>query len=267
MRKVLAITMALMIAAVVLSPAMGYTIQSAGNQSYTVQSEKVNYTITAGTPAHALTLDNIPGKTATGAAVQATRVPYSFKSGGAVPYSMELQSGAAEATPAVTTPAETVVTPPVETVVTPPIEPVVNETPAVAAPANETPVVEAPPVEEATFSIMGKVFDDVEGNGILDNNETGLAGWTVNLEQPAGTIIANQTTIEDGSYTFTGLSAGEYVVSEVLQMGWTPVSPADGRYPVTITNMTIANLDFANMMTPASVEAPPVNETAIVTPP
>ena len=70
MRKVLAITVALMIAAVVLSPAMGYTIQSAGNQSYTVQSEKVNYTFTSGTPGHALTLDMIPGKTTPGAAVQ-----------------------------------------------------------------------------------------------------------------------------------------------------------------------------------------------------
>ncbi len=261
MRKVLAITVALMIAAVILSPAMGYTIQSAGNQSYSIQSEKVNYTITAGTPAHALTLENIPGKTTPGAAVQATRVPYSFKSGGAVPYSMKLEGGAETATPAVTTPAVTEqpvnATPVAET---PVVEAPVNETPAVEAPVVEAPVNETPtaPVEAATFSIMGKVFNDVEGNGVLDNNETGLAGWTVSLEQPAGTIIANQTTAEDGSYAFTGLSAGEYSVSEVVQMGWTPVSPADGRYAVTVTNMTIANLDFANMMTPAPVEAPPV---------
>jgi len=83
MRKVLAITVALMIAAVVLSPAMGYTIQSAGNQSYSVQSEKTNYTISAGTPGHALTLETVPGKTTPSAAVQVTRVPYSFKPGGA----------------------------------------------------------------------------------------------------------------------------------------------------------------------------------------
>lgn len=273
MRKVLAITVALMIAAVVLSPAMGYTIQSAGNQSYSVQSEKINYTISAGTPGHALTLETIPGKTTPSAAVQVTRVPYSFKPGGAVPYSVKLESGV-QAAPAggVTT---GVTTPAVEPVVTPPVveAPPVNETPAVVeVPVNETPVVEAPvnvtptaPVEEPAFSIMGKVFDDANGNGAVDENETGLAGWTVSLEQPVGTVIANQTTAEDGSYAFMGLSAGEYAVSEIVQMGWTLVSPADGKYVVTVTNMTIANLDFANQMLP--VEAAPENATEIVTPP
>jgi hypothetical protein len=276
MRKVLAITVALMIAAVVLSPAMGYTIQSAGNQSYSVQSEKINYTISAGTPGHELTLESIPGKTTASSAVQVTRVPYSFKPGGAVPYSVKLEGGV-QAAPAggVTTG----VTPVVEPVATQPVveAPPVIEAPVVEAPVNETPVVEAPvnetpaaPVEEPAFSIMGMVFDDMNGNGAVDENETGLAGWTVSLEQPVGTVIANQTTAEDGSYAFMGLSAGEYAVSETVQMGWTLVSPADGRYPVTITNMTIANLDFANQMLPAPVEAAPENVTTpeeIVTPP
>jgi hypothetical protein len=306
MRKILAITVALMIAAIVLSPVMGYTIQSAGNQSYTVQSEKINYslqsekgnyTITSGTPGHELTPDMIPSKTTPNAAVQVTKVPYSFKPGGAVPYSVKLESGAQAtlggiqtpqtgetparigetapaAEPAVTQPAVSEVPPANETpavIETPPV----NETPAVVEmpPANETPaVVEAPPVnetpvataEESSFSIMGKVFDDANGNGAADENETGLAAWTVILEQPAGVIIANQTTTEDGSYAFMGLSAGEYAVSEVVQMGWTLVSPADGRYLVTITNMTIANLDFANQILPVPAEVPPENETVPV---
>src|SRR5512135_2130411 len=94
MRKVLAITVALMIAAVILSPAMGYSIQSAGNQSYTAQTgPKVNYTISTGTPAHTLTLDMIPVRTTGAAAVQASRVPYSFQAGKATPYSMKLETG------------------------------------------------------------------------------------------------------------------------------------------------------------------------------
>lgn len=292
MRKILAITMALMIAAVVLSPVMGYTIQSAGNQSYTVQSEKTNYTIQsektnytimAGTPGHELTLDMIPAKTTPAAAIQVTKVPYSFKTGGAVPYSVKLEGGVqggvqtpqAAQEPAMLGEVAPVVEPAVEPVATQPAVsemPPVNETPAVveAAPSNETPaVVDMPPVnetpavsaEEPKFSIMGRVFDDANGNGAADENETGLVGWTVNLEQPAGVIIANQTTADDGSYTFMDLSAGEYVVSEVVQMGWTLVSPADGTYPVTITNMTVANLDFANQMLPAPAEVPADNTT------
>jgi hypothetical protein len=275
MRKVLAITVALMIAAVVLSPAVGYTIQSAGNQSYSVQSEKINYTISAGTPGHELTLESIPGKTTASSAVQVTRVPYSFKLGGAVPYSVNLEGGV-QAAPAggVTTG----VAPAAEPAVTQPVieAPPVTEAPVVEAQVNETPVVEAPvnetpaAVEEPAFSIMGMVFDDANGNGAVDENETGMAGWTVSLEQPVGTVIANQTTVEDGSYAFMGLSAGEYAVSETVQMGWTLVSPADGRYVVTITNMTIANLDFANQMLPAPAEVAPENVTTpeeIITPP
>ncbi len=284
MRKVLAITVALMIAAVVLSPAMGYTVQSAGNQSYSVQSEKTNYTISAGTPGHALTLETVPGKTTPSAAVQVTRVPYSFKPGGAVPYSMKLEGvQAGGVTTGITTPAVEPVVPQPAVPEVPPVnettvvEVPVNETPVVEAPVNETPVVEAPvnetpaaPVEEPAFSIMGKVFDDVNGNGAADENETGLAGWIVSLEQPVGTVIANQTTTEDGSYAFMGLSAGDYAVSEIVQMGWALVSPADGRYVVTVTNMTIANLDFANQMLPTPVEVPTENVTTpeeIVTPP
>lgn len=287
MKKILAITMALMIAAVVLSPAVGYTIQSAGNQSYTVQSakinyslqsERVNYTLAAGTPGHELTADMLPGKATPGAAVQVTKVPYSFKPGGAVPYSLNLGSGSQAAggiqipqtseTPArlgesVPAATETVAAP---EVAQPVVEaPPVNETPVVEAPpaaeqvveappANETPVVEAPPVnetpvvEEPKFSIMGKVFDDANGNGAADENETGLAGWEVIIEHPTGTFFANQTTAEDGSYAFTGLSAGEYGVYESLQMGWSLVSPADNWYAITITNTTVAGIDFANQM-------------------
>jgi len=39
-----------------------------------------------------------------------------------------------------------------------------------------------------TFSISGKKFNDLNANGINDG-EPGLAGWTINLEQPAGKVI------------------------------------------------------------------------------
>ena len=53
-----------------------------------------------------------------------------------------------------------------------------------------------------------------------------LADWTVNLEQPAGNVIMSANTSLDGKFAFSDLAAGEYVVSEVLKMGWTIVSPA-----------------------------------------
>ena len=60
MRKVLAITVALMIAVIVSMPALGYTAQIAGNQSYTATSgPRVDYTFSSGVVAHNMTQDMV----------------------------------------------------------------------------------------------------------------------------------------------------------------------------------------------------------------
>ncbi len=272
MRKVWAMSVALMIAAIILTPALGYTLQSAGNQSYTASSgARVNYTVGTGTAAHNLTMEmilakmNIPGPAVTG-----SRSPYSIRPGPAVPYSMKLPgvTGVREGYQTKKAPLvvgktyiETVApveTPAIET----PVEAPVTETP-VEVPVNETPVV---PAEQPKFTIEGIVYDDAEGNGLMDNNETGSANWTVNLEQPAGTVINTAITDENGKFAFADLAAGEYIVSEVLQMGWNLIAPADGKIPVVITNESMTNLQFANQMAPpapaAEPEVVPMNETA-----
>jgi len=64
MRKILAITVALMIAAIVLMPALGYTNQATGKQSYTAKSgSPVEYSLkTINVPAHNLTPDMVANK-------------------------------------------------------------------------------------------------------------------------------------------------------------------------------------------------------------
>ncbi|MDM7940719.1 MAG: SdrD B-like domain-containing protein [Methanothrix sp.] len=266
MRKVLAFTVALMIAAIVFAPALGYTIQSAGNQSYTVTSgSKVAYSISEGAPAHNLTADMITNKYSFQApAVQSTRVPYSFKEGSAQPYSTKLVGVSAvsegiQTTKEAATVGETAKTSQTTTTATPVESAAANVTaPAVeniTAPANVTA-----PVVEPKFAIEGIVKDD---------NETGLANWTVNLEQPAGTVIKTATTALDGKFAFMDLAAGEYTVSEVIQMGWNLVTPVDGKFTVAITNESVTSLAFINtpMPAPANVTAPtnataPVNVTA-----
>ncbi|RPJ39753.1 MAG: hypothetical protein EHM35_01550, partial [Planctomycetaceae bacterium] len=97
-------------------------------------------------------------------------------------------------------------------------------------------------------SISGVKYNDLNGNGVRDAGEPGIAGWTVNLEQPAGTIIQTKSTAADGSYIFTGLAAGTYVLSEVLQPGWTQKAPVGGTYTVTLDAVTISatGKDFGN---------------------
>jgi molybdopterin-binding protein len=272
MRKVWAMTIALMIAAIILTPALGYTLQSAGNQSYTASSgARVNYTVGSGTAAHNLTMEmilakmNIPGPAVTG-----SRSPYSIRPGPAVPYSMKLPgvTGVREGYQTKKAPLvvgktyiETVAQPAAPETIAQPAAPETVTQPA--APETVAPVI---PAEEPKFTIEGIVYDDAEGNGLMDNNDTGLVNWTVNLEQPAGTVINTAITDENGKFAFADLAAGEYIVSQVLQMGWNLIAPADGKIPVVITNESMTNLEFANQMAPpapaAEPEVVPMNETA-----
>jgi hypothetical protein len=279
MRNILAITMALMIVAVLIMPTMGYTIQTPGNQSYTfVSSPRINYTIGSGIAAHNLTQSMVaalrtsippavtitrilprPAVNVTHVApsihVVATRGPWTSPAGVeqiGQPAAVE-QIGQPAAVEKITQPAA------VEQIGQPAavekIGAVVEQPPAVAVPANVTAPV--------MFSIMGSVFDDQDGNGVKDLNESGLAGWTVDLMKPDNTTI-NTSTKDDGSYAFMDLSVGEYVISEVKQSNWDLIAPTDNMIKVNLTENKI-DQNFANKMVVAPVPAPvpgPANVTA-----
>lgn len=59
--------------------------------------------------------------------------------------------------------------------------------------------------------IAGSVYHDADNDGVQDGGETGIAGVTVDL---SGTATATTTTDINGDYSFTGLAAGTYTVTE-----------------------------------------------------
>ncbi|MCX6678037.1 MAG: hypothetical protein NTU95_08855 [Methanothrix sp.] len=261
MRKVLAITVALMIAAIVIMPALGYTNQAVGNQSYSAKSgNHVEYSFkTLNVPAHNLTPDMVTNKYSfKSAAVQSTRMPYSFQQGAATPYSLKLE-GVKDATPlgmktkpvaklgSMNKVVEPVAAPVVNEPVAAPVvnepvaAPVVNE-PVVAPVVNETVV--APVVNETVVSPVNETKFTIEGL-VADINQTGLAGWTMNLTKD-GAVINSVPTAADGKFAFPDLAAGEYTVSEDLKQGWSIISPAEGKSVVTITNASVTDLVFVN---------------------
>jgi len=81
--------------------------------------------------------------------------------------------------------------------------------------------------------ISGMKFEDKNGNGRKDRNESGLKNWTIKLKYPNGTF-ATAITDRNGKYKFTGLGPGVYEVTEVQQRGWTQktVNPV----PINITS-------------------------------
>ncbi len=65
---------------------------------------------------------------------------------------------------------------------------------------------------QPTGAISGIAFEDLDGDGIQDPNERGLANTTVSLMDCSGTVIATTVTDANGNYSFGDLKAGNYQV-------------------------------------------------------
>jgi hypothetical protein len=91
-------------------------------------------------------------------------------------------------------------------------------------------------VAAATGSISGLKFDDANGNGAQDAGESGVAGVTINLfAASGGALVATTTTGADGTFSFAGVDAGSYQVSEVVPEGFVQTLPGgSGMVPVTV---------------------------------
>jgi hypothetical protein len=288
MRKVLAITAALMMLAVVIMPALGYTNQAAGNQTYSIKAgDKLqNYSLVAMTPAHSLTPDMIVNKFSfKSAGIQSTRMPYSFVAGAVPAYSVKLvgvdgatalgagakgpallgsmnKQQAVEPEVAVETPAvpEVALEVPVmnETVAAAEVPvlnetvaaaeaPVLNETVAAAeAPVlNETVAAEVPAVRDAVVAAAPVTGPYVIMGMAQDNNQAPLEGWNFDLSKD-GAVVDSATSGADGKFNFVGLTSGVYTVSELMEEGWSAVSPENGTTEVTIDTASVTDLVFVN---------------------
>jgi uncharacterized repeat protein (TIGR01451 family) len=77
-------------------------------------------------------------------------------------------------------------------------------------------------------SLSGRVWLDIDNDGIIDSAEEGIAGVAVTLtgtDQDGNPVSLEATTAADGSYAFTGLLPGSYVVTEPTQ----PTGTLNGR--------------------------------------
>jgi len=72
------------------------------------------------------------------------------------------------------------------------------------------------------------VFEDIDGNGSQDPfaGEMGLAGWTVELYNSAGLLIASTSSDASGNYEFAQLNDGSYSVCIVPVAGYRQTTPA-----------------------------------------
>lgn len=112
--------------------------------------------------------------------------------------------------------------------------------------------------------ISGRVWDDINANGVQDNGEAGLQGWTVYLDTNGNGLFENfepnQTTDAQGDYTFTGLAAGNYQVRQVLMTGYEQTSPFIQEQTFRLLGSTGSGTNSFSLI---DLELNPVDETVI----
>ncbi|MAE65245.1 MAG: hypothetical protein CMJ18_13320, partial [Phycisphaeraceae bacterium] len=88
--------------------------------------------------------------------------------------------------------------------------------------------------------IIGNLWRDTDGDGVIDGGETRLAGWTVFLDANGNGVLnpgePQRTTGSQGGYTFADLEAGTYHVDVVVQGGWEMTFPSGGRHVVSLSD-------------------------------
>jgi large repetitive protein len=112
-------------------------------------------------------------------------------------------------------------------------------------------------------SIAGKVWNDVDASAAVNGGEAGLENVPVNLvedtngngiAEPGEPIVNSTLTDADGSYSFGGLNAGNYVVVELDRFGWYSTAdvsaPNDNMISVVLAVATdITGRDFLDVLT------------------
>jgi hypothetical protein len=84
--------------------------------------------------------------------------------------------------------------------------------------------------------IFGLVFIDTNGNGVQDGGEGPQSGVTINLTASGGTTLT-AVSGADGTFSFAGLAAGTYTLSEIVPAGYMQTAPpAPGTFTVTGSN-------------------------------
>jgi protocatechuate 3,4-dioxygenase beta subunit len=110
-------------------------------------------------------------------------------------------------------------------------------------------------------SISGMAFHDLNGDGVPEEGEPGLGGWTVSIDANSnGTGPQSTVTDAQGHFTLAGLMPGTYTVRETPQTGWQGSAPAAGFFTVTVSaGQNVTGLAFGNYH-PVTVSGHVVND-------
>ena len=106
-------------------------------------------------------------------------------------------------------------------------------------------------------TVSGAVYNDLNRSGTLQPGDPGLTGWTVNLENSSGTILATTTSDANGNYQFDNVLPGSYIVADILQSGWDQTQPVNPNYYSFAAQMGLneTGLNFGNFQSPLAINS------------
>ncbi|MCP3866951.1 MAG: carboxypeptidase regulatory-like domain-containing protein [Gammaproteobacteria bacterium] len=104
-------------------------------------------------------------------------------------------------------------------------------------------------------SITGFKYSDFGADGEYNPTEgdSPLQGWTINLENDLGEIVATDITDSNGMYLLENLPVGDYDILEVEQVGYTYVA---GNGPITVEANTTLTRNFFNQPNQSPIPEP-----------
>lgn len=118
--------------------------------------------------------------------------------------------------------------------------PTPTPSPTATATPTETPSATptATPTGQTGFTLSGKVWNDLNGNALIEPGEPGVLGMMIRLYK--GSAPIDQTYSDtDGSYQFTNLLPGAYKLI-AQQPAWLPLSTTLNEIPILITSGNVA---------------------------
>ncbi|WP_214520231.1 SdrD B-like domain-containing protein [Staphylococcus pseudintermedius] len=101
--------------------------------------------------------------------------------------------------------------------------------------------------EPPTHNVGDKVWDDLNKDGIQDDNEPGISNVKVTLKDADGNVVDTRTTDANGNYLFENVKEGDYTIEFETPEGYTPTvtgqGTADNDSNGTSTKVTVKDGD------------------------
>lgn len=101
-------------------------------------------------------------------------------------------------------------------------------------------------------SISGYKWEDLDGNGVWDNDEPGISEWIIFIDEDSDGVLGDEETSlitdDNGYYEFENLASGTYSVCETLKDGWERTYPSnsDCHTVTVVAGQETGNVNFGN---------------------